>query len=192
MNSHASVLGLLFLASCLLLSVTNAFLHTTTRIVTNRYNKNAVSISNLVLKDVPLELTGQLDPSKKWDVKFIYKGEEKIVSIAEDCSVLEMGEKIFDGIDSSCRNGICTTCAGQCVVGRENIKLAVHGLGKEQIDNGFLCTCQTYVVGPGVVVNLGMYDQCYESQYGQYEKSYEMKYGTKTAEPEKKKNLFGF
>ena len=31
----------------------------------------------------------------------------------EDKSMLEMGESIFDGVDSSCRNGVCTTCAGQ-------------------------------------------------------------------------------
>jgi len=178
----------------ILVCMASAFLHSPTKISTQRrYNKDAVvPNSNHVLSDVPLELTGQLDPSKKWDVKFIFKGVEKIVSIAEDCSVLEMGEKIFDDVDSSCRTGICTTCAGQCTIGRENIRQAVHGLGKEQIDNGFVCACQTYVVGPGVVVNLGMYDQCYESQYGQYEKSYEMKFGAKKEEPDKKKNLFGF
>lgn len=85
------------------------------------------------LRDVPLELTGQLDPSKKWDVKFIFEGEEKVVSISEDTSFLDMGEKLFDGVPSSCRNGICTTCAGQVVEGRDKVKLAVHGLGVPQI-----------------------------------------------------------
>lgn len=65
------------------------------------------------LRDVPLELEGQLDPSRKWDVTFRFNGEEKVVSMPEDMSALEMGESIFDGVDSSCRNGVCTTCAGR-------------------------------------------------------------------------------
>lgn len=65
------------------------------------------------LNDVPLELTGKLDSSKSWDVKFIFQGKEKIVKIKEDTSFLECGEKIFDNIPSSCRNGVCTTCAGK-------------------------------------------------------------------------------
>lgn len=65
------------------------------------------------LKDVPLELTGQLDPSKVWPVKFIFKGEEKIINVSEGTSFLEASEKSFDDVESSCRNGVCTTCAGQ-------------------------------------------------------------------------------
>ena len=30
------------------------------------------------LDAIPLELTGQLDASKTWDVKFIYNGEERV------------------------------------------------------------------------------------------------------------------
>lgn len=65
------------------------------------------------LHEIPLELTGKLDASKTWDVKFIFNGEEKIVNVREDTSILESAEKIFDGVQSSCRNGVCTTCAGQ-------------------------------------------------------------------------------
>jgi ferredoxin len=60
----------------------------------------------------PVEIAYQLDPSKSWDVKFIFNGEENTVSVKEDCSMLEASEKIFD-VESSCRNGVCTTCAAQ-------------------------------------------------------------------------------
>ena len=53
--------------------------------------------------------------------------------------------------------------------------MAVHGLGEPQIDAGFVCCCQSFATGPGIVVRLGQYDECYETQYGQYEKSYEKK-----------------
>ena len=65
------------------------------------------------LFSAPLELEGQLNPANSWDVKFIFKGVEKVVKVPEDSSILESSEKIFDGVMSSCRNGVCTTCAGQ-------------------------------------------------------------------------------
>ena len=144
------------------------------------------------LHEIPLELEGQLNADNKWTVKFIYNGEEKEVEVSEGDSILESAEKVYDYVESSCRNGVCTTCAGQVVEGRENTKIAVHGLGKPQIEAGFVCTCQTIPIGPGVTIKLGMSDECYESQYGQYEKSYEMKYGDREDDKPKKKGLFGF
>ena len=129
-------------------------------------------VRSMNLHDVPLELTGKLDASRKWDVTLIMDGVEKVVSISEGQSVLECAEKTFRGVESSCRNGVCTTCAGQVVAETQNMIQAVNCLGKPQLDAGFVCTCQTYVCGPGVKVLLGQYDSVYETQYGQFEKSY--------------------
>lgn len=65
------------------------------------------------LMDVPLELEGQLDPSKSWPVKFVFNGVEKVITVSEGTSFLEAGEGNFDDVPSSCRNGVCTTCSGQ-------------------------------------------------------------------------------
>jgi hypothetical protein len=65
------------------------------------------------LRYIPVELEGQLDGSRKWDVKFIFNGEEKVMTVAEDMSLLEAGEELFYGVDSSCRNGVCTSCAAK-------------------------------------------------------------------------------
>ena len=118
-------------------------------------------ISKTSLNEIPLELSGQLDPSKVWDVTLEFNGVQKVVSISEGNSILEIAETIFDGttalflnvcrlenthqsrfhwskwlilnfaaledvtdirsilitswvgVDSSCRNGVCTTCAGK-------------------------------------------------------------------------------
>ena len=43
--------------------------------------------------------------------------------------------------------------------GKENTVLAKCELTEDQIDAGFVCTCQCYVTGPGVVVQLGTYDK---------------------------------
>lgn len=147
------------------------------------------------IRAIPLELEGKLDEKKSWSVKFSFKGEEKTFDVPESMSLLEFGESVFDDVESSCRNGICTTCAARVTTGQENTLLAVNGLGAPQIEAGFVCSCQCFVVGPGVSVTLGQYEQCYERQYGQFEKSYEMKYGAKDTDdkkPESKKNIFGF
>lgn len=68
-----------------------------------------------VMMSVPLELEGQLNPSKVWEVKLLFNGKEKTVLVPEDESILEAGEKVFEGVNSSCRNGVCTTCSGQVV-----------------------------------------------------------------------------
>lgn len=56
-------------------------------------------ISKTNLYDVPLELSGQLDPSKMWDVTLEFKGVSKVVSISEGSSILDIAESIFDGAD---------------------------------------------------------------------------------------------
>ena len=77
-------------------------------------NKLPTFVNRITRKaGVPLELTGQLDPKNSWEVKLILDGVEKIVTIPEDMSVLEMGEKVFRNAPSSCRNGVCTTCSGK-------------------------------------------------------------------------------
>lgn len=68
------------------------------------------------LFDAPMELVDRLDPNRKWTVKLIYKGQEKDVTIQETTSVLETAEKIWRDVPNSCRNGVCTTCAGQVIL----------------------------------------------------------------------------
>ncbi|CAM9409640.1 unnamed protein product [Discosporangium mesarthrocarpum] len=136
---------------------------------------------------VPLELEGKLDPSKSWEVELELDGESKTLSVPEGTSVLEAAEKVFDDPPSSCRNGVCTTCAGFILTGKEgegeSFQVAVHALGQDQRDQGYTLTCQTYPCGPGLKVRLNQYDTVYEEQYGQFEKAEEGK-----KEPKK---LFG-
>ncbi|GAB5030965.1 ferredoxin [Nannochloropsis oceanica] len=135
------------------------------------------------VKVVPLELEGQLDPTKSWEVKMTYLGETKVLTVCEDTPILEAALKEWD-VPCSCRNGICTTCAGRIIAMPGSKKEAIHGLSAEQSKNGFVLTCQTHPIGPGLEVELGMYDTVYESQYGQYEKK-------ATTEQKSKFNVFG-
>ena len=57
-------------------------------------------ISKTNLYDIPLELSGQLDASKVWDVTLEFNGVSKVVSISEGSSILDMAETVFDGADN--------------------------------------------------------------------------------------------
>ena len=61
-------------------------------------------ISKTSLNEIPLELSGQLDPSKVWDVTLEFNGVQKVVSISEGNSILEIAETIFDGTTASFLN----------------------------------------------------------------------------------------
>ena len=148
----------------------------------NQWVRN-MKLNQTPLVDAAIELTGRLDPSKNWDVTLVLNGEEKVVSISEGQSVLECAEKQFKGVESSCRNGVCTTCASLLLSpsppfsssSPPNFLQAVNCLGKAELDAGFVCACQTYVTGPGVKILLGQQDAVYETQWGEAEKSYTKK-----------------
>ncbi|KAG5189902.1 2Fe-2S ferredoxin-type domain-containing protein [Tribonema minus] len=127
--------------------------------------------SSSALRSVPLELEGKLDPSKSWEVELVLDGETKKVTVPEGTSVLEAAEMVFDDPPFSCRNGVCTTCAGFIEEGRDSHLMAVHGLGRDILATGFTLTCQTYPTGPGLKVALNKYDEVYWEQYGKHEKS---------------------
>lgn len=63
---------------------------------------------------------------------------------------------------------------------------AIHGLSPEQSKQGFVLTCQSHPVGPGLEIELGMYDVVYETQYGQYERK-----GSEEGKKKKGMNIFG-
>jgi hypothetical protein len=54
-------------------------------------------ISKTNLYEIPLELSGQLDASKVWDVTLEFNGVSKVVSISEGSSILDIAETVFDG-----------------------------------------------------------------------------------------------
>ncbi|UTW44335.1 phenylacetate-CoA oxygenase/reductase subunit PaaK [bacterium SCSIO 12696] len=69
------------------------------------------------------------------------------------------GENLLDaGIDNgvdlpfSCKGGVCATCKAKLVEGEVEMDLA-HGLEQEEIDDGFILTCQAHPVSNKVVVD---------------------------------------
>lgn len=69
------------------------------------------------------------------------------------------GENILDaglnnGIDLpfSCKGGVCSTCKAKLMEGRVDMDIT-HGLEPEEVDSGFILTCQAHPVSASVVVD---------------------------------------
>ena len=81
-------------------------------------------ISKTSLNEIPLELSGQLDPSKIWDVTLEFNGVQKVVSISEGNSILEIAETIFDGMTTRYLDVYYLESAHQCPIERfENAQM---------------------------------------------------------------------
>lgn len=52
-----------------------------------------------------------------------FNGETKVITVSEDTPILEAAEKEWD-VPSSCRNGICTTCAARVTAGADSLKVS--------------------------------------------------------------------
>mmetsp|Transcript_14292 Transcript_14292/g.48299 ORF Transcript_14292/g.48299 Transcript_14292/m.48299 type:complete len:176 (-) Transcript_14292:106-633(-) len=128
------------------------------------------SLSVGAAAEAPMELRDKLDATRTHEVKLTLNGKTETITVSETENMLEAAERAFMDPPHSCRNGVCTTCAARVTAGRDNLIMAVHGLGEEQIANNFVLSCQSHIVGPGVELELGMYDTVYEAQYGQYER----------------------
>lgn len=63
-----------------------------------------------------------------------FDGDVKVLKVKEGTSVLNAAKSVYDDPPHSCQQGICTTCAGYIVEGKEgeNYKLAVDALSKDQ------------------------------------------------------------
>ena len=72
---------------------------------TNEFRRIMSSRFKTLLHTIPYELVGKLDPTKSWPVKFVYEDKEVEAIAPESLSLLEVGEKIFKDLPSSCRNG---------------------------------------------------------------------------------------
>jgi ring-1,2-phenylacetyl-CoA epoxidase subunit PaaE len=93
-----------------------------------------------------------------------YGGKVSQVTVVMDGrgSQLEMtadGENILDaginqGIDLpySCKGGVCSTCKAKLVEGEVDMDIT-HGLEADEIENGFILTCQAHPISDKVVVD---------------------------------------
>lgn len=89
-------------------------------------------------------------------VTVIKGGRSTLLEVSAD------GENILDAamdagadLPYSCKGGVCATCKARLIKGEVEMDLT-HGLEQDEIDAGFILTCQSHPLSPEVVVD---YDQ---------------------------------
>ncbi|MBT8076459.1 MAG: 2Fe-2S iron-sulfur cluster binding domain-containing protein, partial [Gammaproteobacteria bacterium] len=97
-----------------------------------------------------------------------YQGQVSTVSILADGREYSFelsadGENILDaglrnGVDLpfSCKGGVCATCKARLIEGEVDMDLN-QALRPEEIDNGYILTCQAHPVAKKIVVDFDQF-----------------------------------
>ncbi len=86
------------------------------------------------------------------DLQLVCNGKQHSVSMAEDDNPLSAGLQAGLDLPYSCRNGVCCTCRAKVMEG----KVSMHKnftLTQEEIDQGFVLTCQAKALTPKLVLS---------------------------------------
>ncbi len=86
-----------------------------------------------------------------YQVTVILDGKERQITVPPDRSILDIA--IQEGLDPpfACQLGICTTCRAMCRSGAVEMDES-EGLTDEEIDDGYVLTCQSHPLSEGVIV----------------------------------------
>lgn len=86
-----------------------------------------------------------------YEVTVILDGKESVITVPPEKAVLDVA--IQEGLDPpfACQLGICTTCRAMCHKGAVEMDES-EGLTDDEIEEGFVLTCQAHPLMPGVVL----------------------------------------
>uniref|UniRef100_A0A7S4GIP2 2Fe-2S ferredoxin-type domain-containing protein n=1 Tax=Eutreptiella gymnastica TaxID=73025 RepID=A0A7S4GIP2_9EUGL len=132
-----------------------------------------------------LDFPGPGNPEDEFEMQVVWEGEEKTVKIKGDQSMLMACEEAGMEIPYLCRNGVCLTCTGRVDDGTENVRKDSQCQNEDNLAAGYICTCSTYVGGPGVKVTMGVQEEAYKKQFGRFEQE------EREREEARKKKVFG-
>ena len=88
------------------------------------------------------------------DVTIVYEGEEHIVSVSPDTTILDAALDLDIDLPYSCQSGLCTACRGKCVSG--NVKMDEdEGLSDAEKDAGYVLPCVSHPLTDDVKIEIG-------------------------------------
>uniref|UniRef100_A0A7S1TKT3 2Fe-2S ferredoxin-type domain-containing protein n=1 Tax=Erythrolobus australicus TaxID=1077150 RepID=A0A7S1TKT3_9RHOD len=109
---------------------------------------------------------GALD-MKAYTVEVVIGKKTQKLSVEEDQNILEAIEEAgIEGVDSSCRAGVCMTCSARIVSGK--VEQGDAALADEAAREGFILTCSA-MPRSDCKIELNQFEDAYEMQYGKYE-----------------------
>ncbi len=107
-------------------------------------------VSGIIGKDTKAKETALTDRK----VTIHFDGEEHVLEVASDSTILETA--LDQGIDLpySCQSGLCTACRGKCISGKVKLD-EEEGLSEEELSQGYVLTCVGHPLTDGVVIEIG-------------------------------------
>lgn len=87
------------------------------------------------------------------DVDVIYQGRRKKIRVPfEGAPILDMAHEAKIDVPYACKGGVCCTCKAKLVEGEVTMDV-VYGLEPDEIEAGYILTCQSHPVTDKIVVD---------------------------------------
>lgn len=87
------------------------------------------------------------------DVKITLEGEEHMVSVSPDKTILEAGLEQGLNMPYSCQSGLCTACRGKLTQGQVKMDEDA-GLSKNEIEEGYILCCSSRAASDDIQINI--------------------------------------
>ena len=88
------------------------------------------------------------------DVTIIYEGEEHVVSVSPDTTILDAALDLDIDLPYSCQSGLCTACRGKCVSGEVKMD-EDEGLSDAEKNAGYVLPCVGHPLTSDVKIEIG-------------------------------------
>jgi ring-1,2-phenylacetyl-CoA epoxidase subunit PaaE len=86
------------------------------------------------------------------EVTVVLDGRTTTSAMSKDASVLDGAAATRNDLPFACKGGVCGTCRAQVVTGEVDMRRN-YALGEDEVERGFVLTCQTFPVGDEVTVD---------------------------------------
>jgi len=109
------------------------------------------------VEDTPPALAthADVDPSTAGpgaEVTVLLDGRSSTVTVPYGTPVLDGAQRVRPDLPFACKGGVCGTCRARLVEGEVTMRRN-YALEQEELDAGYVLTCQSLPVSPGVIVD---------------------------------------
>lgn len=88
------------------------------------------------------------------DVTIVYEGEEHVVSVSPDTTILDAALDLDIDLPYSCQSGLCTACRGKCLSGEVKMD-EDEGLSDAEKNAGYVLPCVSHPLTDNVKIEIG-------------------------------------
>jgi len=85
-------------------------------------------------------------------VTIVLDGRTTTAQVPRDTPILDGAQRVRPDLPFACKGGVCGTCRARLVEGEVTMRRN-YALEQEELDAGYVLTCQSLPVSPGVIVD---------------------------------------